>query len=510
MNEVLLGWVLAHLRPGPETGMGPVTVAVLAREAVDLAPLVAVLPPGSSVRAHLLDGDLDRLHEDLAAAGRHDVVLDLGQGPRTAVRVPLVLPHVRRGGTLLVVLPRAAAARAAVDALLDDVRALRVSGDDTGGDLDPPARRRDPRGYPERDRHALAASIAAATVDGHRLAITAGVATWSVVREARFDALLDRAPHLGRVLHREPAATWSRTAPFASNRPEEAPVADVGAPALSLRVFEDVCVVRGNVAWTHDLVLPQAFRNPARRRPRTPLLADWLPGAVRDPGHPEPTPLAGTYLHADNILRGHFGHALTEQVSHLWAWERVVADHDDVRVLLDVSRAPLAEWESPLLEAAGVPRDRVQAMTGPVRVERLLATTPAYAIGRYAHPVLRPLHRRIGDALAAHSTLTDTPTRLFMTRRGTKRACHEQAGVEALVGRHGFTVIAPEEHALPDQVALVRGAEVVAGFGGSGLFHIALTDRPTPVIAIASDNYPLANERLFAALHDHPLSVVRG
>lgn len=51
---------------------------------------------------------------------------------------------------------------------------------------------------------------------------------------------------------------------------------------------------------------------------------------------------------------------------------------------------------------------------------------------------------------------------------------------------------------------------MVAGYGGSGLFHVALTARPTPIVAVASDNYPLANERLFAALHGHPLSVVRG
>ena len=96
--------------------------------------------------------------------------------------------------------------------------------------------------------------------------------------------------------------------------PDEKPVGEVSAPALSLRAFDDVCVVRGNVAWTHDLVLPQAFRNPGRRRPRTPLLADWLPGAVRVPEHPEATPLAGTFLHVDNILRGHFARIFDDQL----------------------------------------------------------------------------------------------------------------------------------------------------------------------------------------------------
>lgn len=389
--------------------------------------------------------------------------------------------------------------------LLDDVRSLRASGE-----LDPPARQSDPRGYPARDRHALAASVAEATTEDDRLTITAGVATWAVVDERRFDTLLDRAPHLGRVLHQQPGATWTRAASFTSNRPGETSFDEITAPPLSLRHFEGAHVARGNVAWAHEVVLPQAFRDPVRRRPRTPLLVDWLPGAVRDPGHREPTPLAGTFLHLDNVLRGHFGHALTEQVSHLWAWERVRTDYPDVRVLMDVSRTPLAEWELVLLEAAGVPRERVHAVAGPVVVERLLATTPAYAIDRYAHPTLRAVHRGIGDALVARSTLDRTPDRVFLTRRGAKRACHQRVEVEALAVEHGYTVIAPEDHPLADQVAMVRGAEAVAGFGGSGMFHLALTDRPTPVVAVASDHYPMANERLFAALHGHPLAVVRG
>ncbi len=507
-RAVPLAWLRAQL------ATGDTSVGIVARGPVDLAPLSAA---GIHARAHTLDGDHNRLHEDLAASGRHDVLLDLAQGPGTAARIALLLPHVRRGGRLLVLLPRAEAARGAVLTLLDDVRRLRAGED---GDLVPPARVRDTRPYPERDRHALAASIGQVDLDDNRLTLTMDVATWSVVHESRFDAFLKRSPHLGQVLHTVPAASWEPAVPSTSNRPDEEPVGRVSAPPLSLRSFPDVLVVRGNVARRWGVVLPQAFRNPVRRRPRTPLLADWLPGAVRDPEHPDPEPLAGTYLHADNILRGHFGHAMTEQLSHLWAWERACADHPDLRLLVDVSRQPLAEWELVLLEAAGVPRDRVHGSTGPVQVERLLSTTPGYAIGRYIHPELRSLYRRVGDALAADAGPGPgpgpgpgegpRPQRLFLTRRGAKRACRNQHEVEAAFVEHGFTVVAPEEHPLPEQVALVRAAEVVAGFGGSGLFHIALDDRPTPVVALASDNYPLANERLLCALHGHPLTVVRG
>ncbi|CAN5611117.1 hypothetical protein BH11ACT8_BH11ACT8_21890 [soil metagenome] len=500
LGERHLAWIASHLPPGA------VRVAVVTRDEGDLTTLSAAAAPGSDLRGHRVSGDPDALHEQLSVGGRHDLVVDLAQGPGTAARVRLLLPHGRRGGLLLVLLPRAGAARDAVLAVLDDVRRLRDGG------LRPPARSRDRRTYPERDAHALAASVDAAEVEGQHLVLTMAVATWAVVREARFDALLDLDPALGRVVHREPAELWKATAPFAGNRGEETPVGAVQAPQLSLRSFADVVCVRGNVARRGEVVLPETFRNPVRRRPRTPLLAEWLPGSVLDPEHPEPEPLPGAFLHADNILRGHFGHAVTEQLSHLWAWERALVEHPDLQLLVDASRQPVAEWELLLLEAAGVPRERVHVATGPVLVERLLASTPAYAIGHYAHPVLRRLHHRVGAALE-HRAPADGGTdgeRLFLTRRGSKRACRNQDDVEALLARHGFTVLAPEELSLPEQVARVRRASVVGGFGGSGLFHPAFSDRPTPMLALTSDNYPLANERMLAALHGHPLTVVRG
>ncbi len=228
------------------------------------------------------------------------------------------------------------------------------------------------------------------------------------------------------------------------------------------------------------------------------------------PGVPEPEALAGTWFHGDNILRGHVGHAVTEQLSLLWAWPAALARHPDLGFLASAADKAVAAWELELLEAAGVPREGVRAVPGSVRVERLLAATPAYVIGGHLHPVLHPLHRRVGDELAARSRRDDLPRRLLVTRRGPKRGCHQRAEVEALAARHGFTVVAPEEHPLPDQVAMVRAAVAVAGFGGSGLFHLALTERPVPVLAISSTNHHLWNERAIAAFRGHPLTLVRG
>jgi capsular polysaccharide biosynthesis protein len=107
------------------------------------------------------------------------------------------------------------------------------------------------------------------------------------------------------------------------------------------------------------------------------------------------------------------------------------------------------------------------------------------------------------------ATSDDWPARVFHTRRGRhRRACHNVDEVEAFFADRGFTVLAPEGHDLGEQVQLARHAEVVAGFGGSGMYQVGFTREPTKVIAIATEAYPANNEHLMAALLGHDLHLV--
>lgn len=487
------------------------TVTVVTAQDID-APVL----PGRQVRVQEHPGDLVGLHDALSAHGHADAVLDLVRGRAAATRLPVLLAHVRRGGTVVVALPHRPEARRPLLDLLDGVRRLRA------GALDPPSRRVDPRPAEERDAHALAAACESVEVGDDLVVVRCGVPTWSVVPEPRVDDLLAAAPGLGEVVGRLPAASRAATAPFRWSRPDgvaEESVTGHDAPALTLRSWTDVVVGPRMVATTRDLVLPQAFRNTVRRRPRTPALADWSRWSVRVPaeldpdgpgGGPPPEHLPGTWFHADNVLRGHFGHALTEQLSQLWAWPEVLARHPDAGLLVSTAERPLGAWELELLEAAGVPRDRVHGAPGPVRVDRLLAATPGYVIPRHVHPGLRATYAAVGAALEARSGLDTTPRRVFVTRPGSKRHCHEAAAVEELFAAHGFTVVAPEEHPLADQVAMVRRAEAVAGWAGSGMFHLLLGGAPRPVLVVSHTGYHAWNEKAIAALWDHPLTVVRG
>ena len=100
------------------------------------------------------------------------------------------------------------------------------------------------------------------------------------------------------------------------------------------------------------------------------------------------------------------------------------------------------------------------------------------------------------------------PLRLFCSRRPGKRTCHNAAEVEALFAAHGFTVVFPEDHPLPEQARMVREADVVAGFAGSGMFQIAFAGGPKHVILVGSESYTASNEYLISSVVGHRLDLV--
>ena len=65
--------------------------------------------------------------------------------------------------------------------------------------------------------------------------------------------------------------------------------------------------------------------------------------------------------------------------------------------------------------------------------------------------------------------------------------------------RLGFTVIYPEDLDFGTQVSLFQQAEVVAGFGGSGLFNTMFAPNRT-VLILTGDSYTPNNEYLIKSV----------
>ncbi|MDO9456375.1 hypothetical protein, partial [Nocardioides sp.] len=107
---------VARLVPRAADLIGPGTVVVLAPTDTDLTPLDAA---GRVVLPLRHEGGPNALHDALTVLGHVDAVVDVLRGPGVVTRLPVLLQHLRRGGRLVVALPRRAEVRATVTDLLD-------------------------------------------------------------------------------------------------------------------------------------------------------------------------------------------------------------------------------------------------------------------------------------------------------------------------------------------------------------------------------------------------------
>jgi capsular polysaccharide biosynthesis protein len=228
-----------------------------------------------------------------------------------------------------------------------------------------------------------------------------------------------------------------------------------------------------------------------------------------DLSDPEPERLEGPHFYLDSEFRGHFGHAMTEVMSRLWAWPAAKRAEPRLKALMCVNKGrDLAGWEATLFAAAGIDRDDIVMASGPVEVEKLLAATPMFSMPAYVHPDIAETWATVGRELAAQAPDRDYPKRVFCARRPGKRPCHNAAEVEALFADHGFEVVYPEDFPLPEQARIFREAEVIAGFAGSGLFSTCLSDSPKRVIMLSPASYTARNEYMIAAVLGHELDLV--
>jgi capsular polysaccharide biosynthesis protein len=376
------------------------------------------------------------------------------------------------------------------------------------GGAQPPMPGRDLRDNSERDLAALAASASDLRIDAGWLRATSAVETLAKVPEADGDAFLRARPSAGQTLATLPGLRFASRCVLRSSAPVDLPT-EYDAPAASLREYRNVTCLGRQAAYGDGFVLPESYRHPFKRRLRNVAFAEWAPRFVRAP-QPASQRLDGPAYLLDTYVRGHFGHALTDQVGHLWGWRPALDRHPDLRaVVFTKPGEELGTWEWELLEAGGIERDRVVVAQEPTEVELLVASSPLFGMPAYVHPALATTYAQVGTALAGRARAgRPGPLRLFCSRRPGKRTCHNAAEVEELFAENGFSVLFPEDRPLPDQVRLVREADVVAGFAGSGMFQIAFAGGPKHVIVVGSESYTARNEYLISSVVGHRLDLV--
>jgi capsular polysaccharide biosynthesis protein len=484
----------------------------LARHAGDRPdPVVAVLageaghPLAEAVRevwpqARLIVVDPTRgtaeTHVALAAAGRFDAILDAGDTNR-AFRVREVFFHLAAGGAFVVVDARAVGTKVA-EAAVTAVRAgLLPEGDSRPEDV------------------RFAAAVDSVGTRGDHLLMTArpkGRPYFAKLREEEVAGYLEaRGGRVGRVLLERPGSVLENPAPIRFSESVDAPTyrTRFEAPPVQLREYLGVQCRPRQVVCTDSVLLPETYRHNQRPRLGNRATVQVSTRFAQVKGAAPTEDLPGTWFHLDSEFRGHFGHALTEQLSRLWAWQEAKAAHPDAKALMLAyhARRTVGEWEYRLYEAAGVAREDLVLVDHAVRPERLLAATPMFSQPEYVHDGVRALYDRVGDHLAAEAPARDHPARIFCSRRHEKRSATNTAEVEDFFAGRGFEIVYPEDYPLAEQVQMFRAATDLAGFAGSAMFTMAFVKEAKRVTLVSSETYTAQNEAMIAAVRGHQLNV---
>lgn len=509
----LTGQAAARLRQGRLAELAGLVRRVQGRDDAEIA-ILGPVPPGlvAAVRkaspnarvTEVPDADPER-HFTMTALGPFDVILDRDITEHRKRRFEATFYHLRPGGTY--VIPAGAAELGPQRGLLGDLLATAAAA---------PAERLRQQPRPLRENRRLAIkNHVTHRVTGSHLLLSHDIPDVVVkIRESEYNAFLRRVGGPHRVLDTIPAERPPRRAAGIEGPEPREPSMQrpIGRARISLRDYRDVVVAPRQVLVDGRVLLPDTYRHnqwPILLNTQLIDLAKRF-AQPREAIPSDPPRLTGTYLHLDNEFRGHFGHLLTESLSRVWSWPEALAIDPEAKVLLGTTRKrprPL-EYELELYEACGIPRDRIVVIDGPVRVERLISGTPMFSHPQYVHPRIGESWDRAGDHLANVAPARQWPRRFFVGRRGDKRSCLNGEVVEGIFAEYGFEIVYPEDYTLGEQVQLFRGAEVIGGYAGSGLFQIAFVPDPTHVIMVGPMSYTPRNEYLIAAAHGHRLDAV--
>jgi capsular polysaccharide biosynthesis protein len=448
---------------------------------------------GGAAYEHLGVDSLAAAHSALVDVGPVDVLLLLrSEWPDDpAATLRRLFFHLRRGGVYAVD-RRAVATDATWRSLQDVVSRL---GRTHGHHPQPPLSRTDSELARAVGEVALTSTLTAmSTTRDHHLKLHDHEAE-EVLRRRRGVTM--------SVFDRRPGGSFrsrARVHHHGAARPPASFDAVINYPPLSARSYGGTIAMAGNsLLFTDHVLLPESFRyylSPALVNPK--LASTGQPFAhVPRKLHPSST-LPGPYFHLDSAYPGHFGHAMTEVVARLWAWDQAKGLCPDLRA---VYRSGRSEAERALLTGFGIAADDIVAVEQPVYLRTVFSATPMWHNQRphAVHPELERVWLRLRERLAP------TPgghRKIFVSRPPDvpNRPCANTADVERHFASRGFTVVYPERHPLAEQASLFAGAEVVAGFAGSGLFNVLFSSRLKTLIILLHEAYTARNEYLYASL----------
>jgi len=288
-------------------------------------------------------------------------------------------------------------------------------------------------------------------------------------------------------------------------------------PFLPVTTVDGAASVAGALYDARGRLIVESERAVARGR------LSSNPPTLADP--PRAPVLPGEYVYVGFAIQS-YGHFLVEILSRLW-WVAHLDDLKGVNLLLHgwkgregraresrpptflaslltrfgINRPPSgatnflsASWVKGFFEILGIEPGQV-SFVSPIgaQIEAVRVPAPALVVNGHAHPEFPRLYRLIADKVAGD--VGPGSARLYLSRskltsrRGggpAKRPADNEKALEALLARHGFSIVHPQEMPLAEQIRLMRSAAVVAGCDGSALHNVVFARPGTRVLAFDS------------------------
>jgi hypothetical protein len=224
---------------------------------------------------------------------------------------------------------------------------------------------------------------------------------------------------------------------------------------------------------------------------------------------------------------GHFGHFFIEVLTTLWDDRGDVSGvlcHQSFRVQpptgeqAAMKAAAQTPWQVELLKLAGYGDLPVRIVRQrPVRVDALSVSERPVLLKSWAAPQAVEVWQRISQGVGT----SGNNSRVFLSR--SRFNAHENRRkiigsaawdqhLDAEFARSGFEVVYPEMMTISEQIALIRGAEVIAGSAGSNLHLSAFATAGTRVLEVGDARTPdttLPTQQMIDAACGHPTNFVR-
>ncbi|WP_311274656.1 glycosyltransferase family 61 protein [Methylobacterium sp. WCS2018Hpa-22] len=187
-----------------------------------------------------------------------------------------------------------------------------------------------------------------------------------------------------------------------------------------------------------------------------------------------------------------------------WIHSSGLIENKGCRILLNAARSSFEQETLNMLDLGNA----VQKLNSTVFVERLLVARVGFR-GMLGWRHLDGIYEELGErasALAANNNV-ELPDRVYVTRRdAVRRVMKNEADVEAVARKLGFTVMEFSKIPLWHQFAIARKASVIMSPHGAGLSHIVVSKPGLRVIEIL----PIMDGTYQLRFNYARLSIVKG